>query len=711
VRYPVDKLEKNNLNVYETITLDSLEIVSPGSFGLSGGESKSKCTVFMTCDSDILESLSYKPDYPDSVFHITLYDGYDYSFASRILLELSQYPWGFVLPLPHETRLTRIHIGKSKAKSRSLVEERKYSPEVKDLFSQITSLDLSADIIRSLSDDEKIRIVGKICTRIRDYSKSFDPLPEKAIWQGSLETSISSAQPNLFLLPGKLVPDLDGGHTPPSNHSKPELAYENAVFLTPPELAHEISEYALNLLDEKTPIAFGDPAVGNGSFFSALCRCLGDRRIESAIGVEIDQDRAQATHARWSNRGLHVLAADFLRLRNLPKRSLVLANPPYVKYQKINAVDGKIWQEHIKYSTGLRVGGQAGLYVYFLLQAHEWLEPGALSAWLIPSEFLETNYGKAIRDYLTTKVSLIRLHKYGITNMQFENALVTSAVVVFKNVAPSFSDVVEVSSEGSLVEPENKYEITIDALFKATKWKIPLGPANSVTSALPTIGDLFVVRRGIATGSKKFFVLTRQSAEQLGIDEALLKPVMPKVASLASNVVESNPDGFPLLDEQLCLLDSDLPIETIREKYPRTAEYLESASEEIRSKTLVARRHPWYKQETRSPAPFLCSYMARKGKTSFGLRFVLNKSEAVATNNYHMLYPKPDLQKILDQDPTLYVKLLDLLNGLDENSVLAMGRSYGGGLLKVEPGELQSVPIGTTPEWLRGVLNRIGRNT
>ena len=69
------------------------------------------------------------------------------------------------------------------------------------------------------------------------------------------------------------------------------------------------------------------------------------------------------------------------------------------------------------------------------------------------------------------------------------------------------------------------------------------------------------------------------------------------------------------------------------------------------------------------------------------------------------LYPKPGLQDLLKQAKEREVELLDALNSIPRNSIENAGRSYGGGLQKVEPRELCSVRLQKIPEWL--TLQRI----
>ena len=53
-------------------------------------------------------------------------------------------------------------------------------------------------------------------------------------------------------------------------------------FATPTELARDILSYAKTLLPKQSKIKFLDPAVGTGSFFSALIATFPESEIESA---------------------------------------------------------------------------------------------------------------------------------------------------------------------------------------------------------------------------------------------------------------------------------------------------------------------------------------------------------------------------------------------------------------------------------------------
>lgn len=76
------------------------------------------------------------------------------------------------------------------------------------------------------------------------------------------------------------------------------------------------------------------------------------------------------------------------------------------------------------------------------------------------------------------------------------------------------------------------------------------------------------------------------------------------------------------------------------------------------------------------------------GRGARPFRFILNHSQATAPNVYLMLYPKPQLQQQLQNDPSLLRKIWTMLTQLQPTDLIAQGRVYGGGLYKLEPKEL-----------------------
>jgi len=479
----------------------------------------------------------------------------------------------------------------------------------------------------------------------------------------------------------------------------------STIHLTPPELAQQIAAYAVEQLRESEfPIQFGDPAVGTGAFYSALLQVLPRSKIASAIGVDINDRQVAAAHWRWSHQGMQVMRGDYLHMGSLPLRTLILANPPYLRHQSIPAPYKKELCERSSVVSGYRVSGRSGLYVYFLLLSHAWMRPDALAAWLIPSEFMQTAYGQALRQYLTEKVQLLRIHQFGHEDPQFENVKVLPAVVVFRNRRASAAGEVLFTVGGGMRRPMVSQRVPLAKLARQSRWIIPGRQVASRERSHLKIGDLFSIKRGIATGANAFFVMERSVARDRGIPEAFLKPLLPNARSLKTDVVEDCGDGYPRLSPQMCLLDSDVPESVIRRRFPRVSRYLSTATHlGIRNRNLIRSRTPWYKQERREPAIFLCTYMGRRRRGHVPIRFVWNKSRAVATNTYLLLYPRAGMEVLL-REPENAQRVFALLQRAARESMGESWRMHGEGLVKIEPGELGRVALPSDASWLdRGV--------
>src|SRR5438128_7734791 len=100
-------------------------------------------------------------------------------------------------------------------------------------------------------------------------------------------------------------------------------------FATPFELALALARYAHKILGEGR-LRFLDPAVGTGSFYSALSHAVPAKTIEAATGIELDPLFAETARNLWTKSGLHIVEGDFTK-QKLPAHrfNLVLTNPPY----------------------------------------------------------------------------------------------------------------------------------------------------------------------------------------------------------------------------------------------------------------------------------------------------------------------------------------------------------------------------------------------
>jgi len=211
-------------------------------------------------------------------------------------------------------------------------------------------------------------------------------------------------------------------------------------FATPINLATDILRLAKSYLPRTGAVRFLDPALGTGSFYSALLRCFSEHRIKSAVGYEIDPHYGNEAMKLWRETPLEFMLGDFTEalppVKEVDKANLIVCNPPYVRHHHLGIEVKQRLRRASADASSVCLNGLAGLYCHFVCLTHAWMARNALAIWLIPSEFMAVNYGKPLKEYLRDRVTLLRIHRFDPDNVQFDDALVSSAVVCFRNTPP-----------------------------------------------------------------------------------------------------------------------------------------------------------------------------------------------------------------------------------------------------------------------------------
>jgi adenine-specific DNA-methyltransferase len=478
-------------------------------------------------------------------------------------------------------------------------------------------------------------------------------------------------------------------------------------FATPTELARDIMKASAPLLSASKKIIFLDPAFGTGAFYSALIHEFSDPRVESASAYEIDPHYGEPAKKLWESDRIKIEIADFTRAKPQKKFDFLVCNPPYVRHHHLTQSEKLRLQKKSSQISGIHLSGLSGLYCHFLILADAWMADGCVAAWLIPSEFMDVNYGQALKRYLLNDVSLLRIHRFDPAEAQFSDALVSSAIVWLKKSPPPKDHVVEFTFGGTACAPRMSRSIPAATLSDEKKWtRYPTAGARTAAAKI-TIGDLFDIKRGIATGDNQFFILGEDEISSRGLPKSLFKPILPSPRHIKEDEVMSRDDGSPDLEKRLFLLDTKLSEEMIREKHPTLFAYLEEAkSSGLHERYICSHRKPWYAQENRPAAPIVCTYLGRSdSKTGRPFRFILNHSRAVAANVYLVMYPKEFIAEALSKDKGLMRDIWRRLNSIPLENMLGEGRVYGGGLHKLEPKELANVDAGFVLDKIPHILD------
>jgi len=461
-------------------------------------------------------------------------------------------------------------------------------------------------------------------------------------------------------------------------------------FATPSLLALDMLRYGESLLPKNTPLCFLDPAIGTGSFYSALLRTMPEERISASLGFEVDPHYAVPAQELWKDTSLSLEIADFTAIYPKPEFNLVICNPPYVRHHHINSLEKRLLKERVEHFCGMKLSGLAGLYCYFIALSLAWMMEGGIAGWLVPSEFMEVNYGRELKRYLLEKTTLLHIHRFAPEDVQFSDALVSSAIVWFRKSIPPKEHEVMFTFGGTLFKPSSSRSIPTRSLGEETKWtKFPAfdRPTRHVKIKL---SDFFKIQRGVATGENKFFILSEKDIADRNLPLEFFSPILPSPRYLSSDEVHSLSDGTPDIDHRLFLLDTRSSEEDILIAYPSLHSYIqEGKNRGLHERYLCSRRTPWYSQERRPAAPIVCTYLGRNnGDARRPFRFILNHSRATVANVYLALYPTQRFASILTKDASLLRRVWEELNRIPPEALLGEGRVYGGGLHKLEPKEL-----------------------
>ncbi len=485
-------------------------------------------------------------------------------------------------------------------------------------------------------------------------------------------------------------------------------------FATPTSLAWQIVLSAVRCLPDDEPVRFLDPAIGTGAFFSALESAVAPSRIDVAEGYEVDEHYAAPARALWTGTALRIHTEDFTVMPgpspDQTSFNIVVCNPPYVRHHHIGSAEKRRLRSLVEKSCAIRLSGLAGLYCYFLLLAHQWMAEGGVGAWLVPSEFMDVNYGEAVKEYLRTRVTLLRVHRFDPEDVQFGDALVSSAVVLFRNQDPPSDHAVQFTEGGSLRRPLAQRRVRARQLHPPRKWGNVARHMDEPRAGGVTLGDLFTIKRGVATGGNRFFILPDEAIRERDLPRHMFIPILPSPRFLDEDEVRADAEGTPLLKKRLFLLNCSLPEQRVEAQYPALWRYLLSGIPDVAERYLCRHRSPWYSQENRPPAKLLCTYMGRPSpKNDRIFRFILNHSLATAANVYLLLYPRPAVGRAFWR-PDLIRTVWALLNETSVQSLARQGRVYGGGMYKLEPGELAQVPadslLRAAPSLREGLLRQ-----
>jgi adenine-specific DNA-methyltransferase len=458
-----------------------------------------------------------------------------------------------------------------------------------------------------------------------------------------------------------------------------EERYRIGQFFTPPAIA----EHMAGWIREAEPETVLDPGVGGGVLLREVGS--GPRRF----GLDIDANAIRVAGEALGD-GAELARGDFLDPDGWPfeeaRFDAIIANPPYIRHHHLSAAD-KARAHRYATELGARVSRLSGSYVYFFLEAILRLREGGRLAFVTPTEFLDVRYGQAVKEALLAHCEIDEVLVMEMDELAFEGVLTTSAITVATRRSKPGRKVR--LAEGQLngaVARGRSVALDAEVAGAALPWT-PMLPARQeriqplLEGRTAKLGDYCRVRRGIATGDNSFFCLSREQVEEHGIEAEFLVPVVTGSRGLP----ETGPLDREFLDRQVEAGGRGFLFfcHRSREELAGTnaLRYIERGEEMKLDERFNCRaRRPWYAVEQVPPADFFVTYMSRNRA-----RIVRNLAGARCMTSLLNLWAKPEV------DPEALRPVLE--DPANAELLREFGRTYGGGLGKIEPGELVGLPI------------------
>lgn len=431
-----------------------------------------------------------------------------------------------------------------------------------------------------------------------------------------------------------------------------------------------------------------EPSCGDGVFIDSLVQHGLMPNIKSITAVEIEASEVCSVKKRYTtNKAITVLNEDFFDFYNRSytssKYDLILGNPPYIRYQYLTEKQREI-QSKILTTQGMKSNKLINAWVCFMVACVQMLADKGKLAFVVPAEILQVAYAEDLRLFLSnefTKITLITFEKLVFPEIEQE-------VVVFvgeKGGEEEGIRVVEISDlDGfdSLNLHKNGCQKLLHAKEKWTKYFISADEVKTIQniredSRFVKFSDYGIINIGITTGNNNYFSIDQRTALEFDLEPVTL-PLIGR-SSHAHGIFFTKDDWEANLELQkkARLIDfPDIPLNKYPLKHKNYIKLGEENEEHVGYKCSI--RDRWY----RVPSIWVPDAFFLRRNNLYP-KFVLNRCGAVSTDTMHRM----KFNEGIEPENVL----LSYYNSISFAFTEVCGRSYGGGVLEILPGEMGNI--------------------
>ena len=470
----------------------------------------------------------------------------------------------------------------------------------------------------------------------------------------------------------------------------PELRKARGAFFTPPLVARYVTEWAVRSASDHVL----EPSCGEAAFLLEAGVRLTELGAATGLqgqlhGAELHEDSAVSALHLLSTAGYEadISVGDFLRTEPDARYDAVIGNPPYVRYQAFSG-ESRSAAQRAALRAGVKLTNLASSWAAFTLHAALCVRDGGRLGLVLPAEILTVNYAAPVREFLMRSFRRVRL------------------VLFSERVFPGvMEDVVLLLAEGrgygptdhcELLQSKNGEGLAHLAESDVRRWRpaqddrwssallteeVSLAYSSVVaTQDFVTLSDWGDTTLGMVTGNNRYFTLGGDDVSNLGLERRDLLRLSPPGSRHLR--------GLSLTPQRLRTLEREGQSTWLfrPEGEPSVAakhyiSFGEASGVDEAYKCRV--RRPWWRVPYLRPADLLLTYM-----NADTARLCSNIAKAHHLNSVHGVY-------LHEENRQLGKELLALasLNSVTLLAAELVGRSYGGGVLKIEPREADRWPM------------------
>ncbi len=464
-------------------------------------------------------------------------------------------------------------------------------------------------------------------------------------------------------------------------------------YYTPPLITKYITRWAISNGTETVL----EPSCGAGNFIYAISQRMDELGISAKeksnkiLGIELYDGEAEKARAY----GATIETSDFFgyykdNIRGKKTFDVVLGNPPFIRYQNFEEKYRNLAFE-LSEEIGIKLNRLTNIWIPFLILSTECLKENGKLGMVIPAELFQVDYAAVTRKYLTEKfehLTIITFKKLLFEGTQEEVVILLGE----KKSNKKGIEVVELEDASELISKKIDLDATetkeLDhSTEKWVKYYLSTEELNLLRrlendERLCLTTDLFETNVGVVSGQNKFFVMDKKSVEERDL-QSKVQPIVGRAEQL-SGITFSDKDFEEVSNagKKVYLFTPDNV--DFAELSEAEKKYIQLGEKEEYHKGYKCRiRNRWYiVPQSWKPNAFMLRQINRVPK------IVVNYTSSTNTDTLHKI-------RFLDGVNGNHVAAA-FINSFTFAQCEITGRSYGGGVMTFEPGEVRKLRIPMT---------------